>query len=199
MAITTRVCNPTPWMVDFPYDQGIDIVVPPFGSALLTMEQMDDFRDGKPGSEAVQELLDYYGLFLLDSDRPYDNQAHEVLVRCRAKRLSQYTEAERNIKDRRASQGIAPDEAALEAMLETMGYTALREQVNILEEQINHFKDAVTTESTSSAPKFDPARTIFVMDPPTEFPSVAAMKFFLMQPENADIASAHESFSGAQE
>ena len=63
MAITSTLCNPTPWEVEFPYDQGIEIIVPAYGETNLTsMQQVDDFRPEKPGYETVKELMDSYGI-----------------------------------------------------------------------------------------------------------------------------------------
>ena len=90
MAFASKLCNPTPWRVDLTWDRGVIIVVEPFGSTELTMQQTDDFRPGKPGSAEVRQTLDYYGVFLLDTDRTYDQQAFEALQRCHNARKQQY-------------------------------------------------------------------------------------------------------------
>jgi hypothetical protein len=42
----------------------------------------------------------------------------------------------------------------------------------------------------------DPKRTVYVLEPPREFPSVAAMEFFLEQ--NAKVNALHEAFKRQQ-
>jgi hypothetical protein len=194
MAYSARLCNPTPFNVKLPWDRGVVIVIEPFGATDLTMQQMDDFTPGKPGSAEVRQFMDYYGLFLLDSDRPYDNQALEALRRAHASKKSQYDSAIRNIIDRRAAAGVNPDPEALEETLRMMGYVALREKIETLKEQVAKFQEAVGDQPDRTArQQLDPKRTVFVTDPPREFPSVASMKFFLEK--NPEIKARHEAFA----
>jgi len=194
MAFSARLCNPTPFDIKLPWDRGVKIMIDAFGSAELTMQQMDDFRPGKPGSADVQSTLDYYGLFLLDSDRAYDNQAVEALRRSRDAKKSQYTAAVRNITDRRAAAGVAPNEDALAETIDQMGYKELDRKVQILSAAVKEFEKAIgDTPEKSTRTQMDPKRTVFVMDPPREFPSVAAMEFFLR--ENDDVRAKHQAFS----
>lgn len=198
MAITAKLENPTPWDVKLEWERGINIRVPAFGSSPLTMQQMDDFRDNKPGSEAVMETLNYHGLFLRDSDRPYNNQAVEALRRAHTAKKSQYDAAVRNIRDRRAAQGIAPDDDALEETLRMQGLIGLREKVQTLEDQIKKYDVAIGPKRERTLrEQLDPKRTVFVLEPPREFPSVAAMNFFLDQ--NPEIKAKHEAFITASE
>lgn len=193
MAFSSRLCNPTPFDVKLPWDAGINIKIPAFGSAEISMQQMDDFRPGKPGSAAVKQVLDYHGLFLLDTDRPYDNQALDALRRAHDAKKAQYDSAVRNIIDRRAAEGIAPNEAALEETLRQMGFIELENKVKILKEAVNRFASEVGTQpERMQRHKYDPNRTVLVMDPPREFPSVAAMEFFLDQ--NPEIKAKHKAF-----
>ncbi len=194
MAYSAKLCNPTPFSIKLPWDRGIKIMIEAFGSAELTMQQMDDFRPGKPGSADVKSTLDYYGLFLLDSDRPYDNQAVEALRRSRDAKKAQYTAAVRNITDRRAAAGVAPNAEALAETIDQMGYKELDRKVQILADAVKQF-DAAIGDNPEQAlrTQMDPARTVFVMDPPREFPSVAAMEFFLKQ--NDEIRAKHIAFS----
>ena len=198
MAFSSRLCNPTPFDIELPWDRGVNIDIPAFGSAELTMQQFDDFRPGKPGSPDVKRTLDYYGLFLLDVDRPYDNQALEALRLSRAGKKSQYDAAIKNIRDRRAAQGIAPNEEALDETLNQMGYAELDNKVKVLDKAIARFAAEVgdSTEQSIRA-QLDPKRTVFVLDPPREFPSVAAMEFFLAH--NPEINAKHEALNAAQE
>ena len=197
MAISAKLCNPTPWEVKLDWDRGIKIRIPAFGDVELTMQQMDDFRDGKPGSEAVQETLNYHGLFLMDADRPYDNQAVTALRRAHAAKKAQYDAVHRNITDRRAANGVAPNEEALEETLVQMGYNgpgSVKDKVTILADQVKKFQDVIGPEREANVrSQLDPTRTVFAMDPPREFPSVAAMGFFLEQ--NPTIRAKHDAFN----
>lgn len=190
MAFAAKLMNPTPWDVKVDWDRGIKIRVPAFGDAQITMQQMDDYRGNKPGSEAVNETLNYDGLFLLDADRPYDNQALEALKRCYAARKMHYDGAVRRIREARATAGIPNDESAFEETLEQHGYVTLRKKVAVLQKQISQLESAVKPER-SVREQLDPARTLFVTNPPRQFPSVAAMEFFLDQ--NPEIAAEHEA------
>lgn len=196
MAFSARLCNPTPWKVELNYDRGVVIVVPEFGSAELTMQQMDDFRPGKAGSAEVRQMLDYHGLFLLDTDRSYDVQALEVLKRTYVAKKAQYDAAVQRLTDRRAAAGIRPDEDALEEVLKQMGYgeAGLRGQIKEIKEGIAKFEAVVKAQDPTSGPKYDPARTVMVLNPPREFPSVAAMEFFLDR--NPEIKAKHEAKKG---
>lgn len=194
MAHTAKLMNPTPFEVDLPWDRGVSIVLEPFGHAELSMQQMDDFRPGKPGSAAVNEVLNYHGLFLLDADRPYDNQALEALRRAHASKKAQYDATIRNITDRRAASGVAPNEEALAETLTQMGYTELGRKVSVLAEAIKKFQEVVGSQPEVAAHKqLDPKRTIFVLDPPRQFPSVAAMEFFLT--ENPEVEVKHQALN----
>lgn len=191
MAYAAKLMNPTPWEAVLDYDRGVRLRVPGFDSLSLTMQQMDDFRGDKPGSEAVEQVLDTFGLFLFDSDRPYDNQALEALKRMLAVLADRYRSAERRLRDGRSAQGISTDDDALNETLEQLGYGTVKKKVDILKAQIKEYEKVAGPERNVHA-QLDPARTIFVLNPPREFPSVAAMNFFLAQ--NAEIRAEHEAF-----
>jgi hypothetical protein len=195
MALTARLMNPTPWDVELPYEKGVVITVPRFGSQDLTMQQMDDFRDGKPGSENVQEVLNYFGLFLFDPDRPYNNQAlHALEVSHKAKK-----ERIRSIRDglEARSVNLPGGGADIDEQFKRLGFKTLEIEVEVLEKQINKYKSSTVDESVI-VQNLDPERTIFVMDPPTEFPSREAMEFFLSLPENEAVRVRHEEFLAQQ-
>jgi hypothetical protein len=195
MAYAARLMNPTPWKVELTWDRGIVIVVPPFGSTELTMQQMDDFRPGKPGSADVRVNLDYFGVFLFDTDRSYDVQALETLRRSYAKKKEQYDATVARLQGNRAAAGIAPNADAFEDTLKMMGYVNLREQMESLKEGIAKFEETVKAAGEQSQQQqYDPARTVMVINPPREFPSVAAMEFFLAK--NPDIKAKHEAKKG---
>jgi hypothetical protein len=199
MSLTAKLANPTPWNVELPYEKGICIVIPAFGFTSLTMQQLDDMRGGKPGSEAINLILDYDGLFIVDSDRPYDHQALEALKRCHRAKKAQHEDAVKDLISKRAAAGVGRDPEALEEVLRLSGQTELRNKINELQEQITAYAATIDSETERSVRhKLDPMRTIFVMDPPTEFPSVAAMNFFLDLPRNAELQNRHIAYQKAQ-
>jgi hypothetical protein len=171
------------------------IKIPEFGETTLEMWQMHDFKPGQPGSENVLSLLDYHGLFLFDVDRPYDNQALEALTRCWKAKKFQYDEAVSRLHRQRTSQGIAENNEVLEEVLEQMGLTRIRDMVKILKEQIDKYTKIIN-EDRVVATQLDPQRTVYVLEPPREFPSVAAMEFFLEQ--NAEVNAKHEALKRQQ-
>jgi hypothetical protein len=192
MAYAAKLMNPTPWEAKLDYDRGVRLRIGAFDSLSLTMQQMDDFRGDKPGSEAVEAVLDTFGLFLFDSDRPYDNQALEALKRMHAVLSDRYRNAERRLRDGRSAQGISTDEGALDETLEQLGYKTVKMKIDTLKAQIKEYESIAGPERNTRA-KLDPARTVFVLNPPREFPSVAAMNFFLSQ--NAEIRTQHEALT----
>jgi hypothetical protein len=182
------------------WNKGVKIRIQPFSSTDLTMQQMDDYRPGKPGSPTVQQILDYHGLFLLNLDRSYDHQALEALKRSHAAKLAQHTAAVKNIRDQRAAAGVPPNEEALQEIFETMGQATLKRKIDKLAEAIKTFEAAIGDQpELTSRQQLDPKRTVFVMDPPQEFPSVAAMEFFLSMEENAEIRARHLAFKAQAE
>ena len=197
-SFTTKLYNPTPFPVKLDYSAAIKIRIDPFGSKELTMAQMDDLRPGKPGSAAVKSVLDTFGLFLLDVDRPYDNQALEALRLSHRAKKAQFDAAYQNLVSSRAAAGVAPNEEALEETLRQMGLARIRDEVAILAKAVKKFEEVVAKADASSVrSQFDPKRTIFVTDPPREFPSVAAMDFFLEQ--NPETAARHKAFKMQEE
>lgn len=193
MAYAGKLCNPTPWDVRLDWgNRGQRIRIPAFGDKEITAEQQKDYTPGTPGEDAVYSELNYYGVFLLDIDRPYDNQALEALEKARQARKEKYDTAVRRMMDRRAQMGVSPDPEALEESVRQMGLADIRSQVKTLEAQIDKLRSLVGPEKRVARPKLDPARTVYVLDPPREFPSVAAMEFYLEL--NPEIAARHEAF-----
>jgi len=199
MAYVSRLYNPTPWDEAIEWgNRGVKIRVPAFGHADLTHEQMHDFRENNPGSESVLDYLNFFGIFLYDADRPYDNQALDALKKAYSLRKERYDAQVRNISSERSKAGLPPDPDALEEQLRILGVVAFREKMETLKKLVEKLEANVGPDR-AARPKLDPARTIFVTDPPREFPSVSAMEFFLEL--NPDVKAKHEAFkaqSGAQ-
>jgi len=196
MAFSAKLCNPTPWDAVIHWDRGVRIRIPAFGETQLTMQQMDDFRGDKPGSEEAQNTLDAIGVFLFDADRPYDNQAVIALERMHRAKKSQFDDAHRNLLSSRSAQGIAPNDEAMEETLKQMGLATLRDKIKLLEEQAKRYREQIGPE-TRIREKLDPTRTVFVLDPPRQFPSATAMMFFLEQ--NDDVRIQHEAFNARRD
>jgi hypothetical protein len=167
-------------------------------SVELSMGQMRDFRDDTPGAEAVMLVLNYHGLFLLDSDRPYDNQALSALKKCRAAMKAQYDAVLTNITKARAAAGTPPNEEALEETLSQMGYVTIRNKVDELGGMIKKLEGVVVGEDSYLArEQLDPTRTVFVLNPPKQFPSVAMMELFL--DKNPEVAAKHTAHNAQVE
>jgi len=194
MAYAGKLCNPTPWDVRLDWgNRGQRIRIPAFGDREITAEQQKDYTPGTPGEDAVYAELNYYGVFLLDIDRPYDNQALEALEKARAARKEKYDGSVRRMMDRRSQMGVSPDPEALEEAVRQMGLVDVRTQIRVLEQQIDKLRNLVGADRRVARPKMDPARTVFVLDPPREFPSVAAMEFFLEL--NPEVRARHQAFA----
>jgi hypothetical protein len=180
------------------WDRGIVIRVEPFGTTDLSMQQMDDFRPGKPGTEAVRLEADYYGVFLLDTNRPYDNQAAEALRRAHASKKGQLDSMRKNIRDYAARAGVSMSDDALQELEDSIGITQIAEKVSSLASQLKKYAKLLEgSEDRNTQPQYDPTRTVFVTEPPREFPSVAAMEFFL--DSNPEIKQKHEALNNASE
>lgn len=197
-AFSNTLCNPTPFRVKLNWDRGINIVLDPFCNVELNINQVDDFRGDKAGSEAVDVVLDYNGLFLLDPYKSYDSQALTSVKKSIKAKTEQYKSAVQRMRDRRSAQGFTPDEGALEEALNQMGYIRLRDDIEKLKKLGAKLEAKVSTEpEANSITQLDPARTVFCMDPPREFPSTTAMEFFLE--ENPAIKEKHDKWVAATE
>lgn len=193
MALSAKLCNPTPFPVRLRWHKGIDIMIPPMGDTTLSPIQMEDFRPGKPGSATVQQEIEIYGIFLYDTDRDYDEQALEALQRCLRARKIRYEEAVKSMRDRRAAEGSAPSEELLEQLIVSFGFDKQRDQIAILEKQVKELQKVVSSRQTKTEDiEFDPL-TVYVLDPPRKFPSEAQLNFFLDLPGNEQIKAQHQA------
>jgi hypothetical protein len=187
MAYASKLMNPTPFDVEINYEKGVNLNIPAFGSVDLTLQQLDDYRPDKPGSETVAEITEPFGLFLLDTDRPYEHQALDSLRVCRRRKDDLYRVATQGHRDRAARQNLTITEETFKHIEDLMGMTMIKEQIAKLDKLIKKYEEVVkgTTESRKRR-QFDPSRTIFALNPPKEFDSVITRQFFL--DENPAIA-----------
>ena len=186
MAHAATLINPTPFDVEMNYDRGVDLQIPAFGSITLTLQQMDDFRPDKPGSEGVMEITGFHGLFLMDTDRPYENQAIEALKESLKRKKSLHQEITQGHRDRAARQSLNIPEETFKQVEKQMGVHKLKEQIDSLIKLIAKYEKVVTGNAdTKKRHQLDPDRTIFALNPPKEFDSIIARQFFLE--ENKDV------------
>jgi hypothetical protein len=76
------------------------------------------------------------------------------------------------------------------------GLVTLRDKIATLKEQIDKLTEVVgPVRERQLRQPLDPKRTVFVTDPPREFPSVAAMMFFLDLEENRETKAKHAAFN----
>lgn len=198
--ISNTLCNPTPFDVKIDWHQGIAITIPADGSIDLSgqlgVEQMDDFRDGKPGSEAVKEIMNHYGIFLRDFSRTYESQALDGLSASIRSKESMYNEFVNTHRKNRAQQGISENEEAFEEILRQYGYTKLREEIGLLKSRVNFLRKSIGDEPAAVREKLDPERTLMFTDPPRVFASKMALQMFLNDPGNEKLKRQYESFMG---
>ena len=198
MAGIQKMVNPTPFNVKIPYERGIYISIPADGETTLSMQQFDDFRPGKPGSEAAKKLLDFEGVFVADSDLSYDFQALQALkiaVREREDRIKTFIDRTRNS---RIAGGATVDDSTMKDLLDNSGYTRMQKDVKTLEARIKVLNTVVNADERKGAVQqtLDPERTCFVINPPRQFPSKTALAMYLN--ENPDIKAKHEALVGGE-
>jgi hypothetical protein len=182
--LSNRLCNPTSEAVEIKWHRGIVITIQPDSFVDLAVEQMDDFRPGKPGSEEVQMLMDGYGIFLMDSDVDYDTQALNALERCHRSNNGMYRERINDLKRSRSAAGIKEDDETFEENLRQMGLVSLKKKVDALDNRVKFYKKVVSEkkETKSRSGQLDPERTLFLTEgPPKEFPSKASKALFKLE------------------
>ena len=195
MAVVAKMVNPTPFEVKIPYSRGIYIVIPSDGDTELTMEQLDDFRGGKPGSEETRKILQFEGVFLQDTDLSYDYQALATLrsaVREREERIKTFIDRTRNS---RIAGGATVDDATMEDLIQSAGYGRMQDDVTKLKARITTLSSVVNEDESKGAVRqtLDPKRTCFVINPPRQFPSETALTMFLN--EHPDIKAEHDALT----
>ncbi len=195
MTVEAKLINPTPFDVKIPYERGVYINIPSDGDVELSMQQLDDFRPGKPGSEAARKLLDFEGVFLSDTDLSYDLQALRALetaVRERKDRIKTFIDRTRNS---RIAGGATVDDATMDDLIENSGYGRMQKDVDRMVARIETLQGVVKSDATGGAVRqnLDPKRTLFCINPPRQFPSVTALEMFLS--ENPKVAAAHEALT----
>lgn len=178
--LTNKLCNPTHKDVKFPWDKGVNIRVASDSQTDLTLEQMDDFRPGKPGSEEVREQMEVFGLFLLDGDRNYDEQALSALKNCFKAREGQLRAFVERLRDSRIATGSPVTEEALNEAKRRGGYDVVEEDLDKIQKRIRLLEGVVSKGTERIKEELDPKKTCFATKPPREFPSETALEMFLL-------------------
>ena len=196
MSLTNKLVNPTPFNVKIPYEKGIDLKIPSDGEIELTIEQMDDYRPGKPGSEEVRKMLNYHGLFLMDGDRSYDSQALQAIKASYTEKTRVVNDFKERLQTNRTTSNRSIDDQTLTEITNKAGYGVggIGDQVKSLKKRIDMLEKIVAADKSQGKVKdtLDPERTCFITKPPRQFPSKIALAMFLE--ENPDIKKEHEEF-----
>src|SRR5271166_158843 len=186
-----KLCNPTPFAVELPFDRGTRIVVPADSSINLSAAQYESFRSGQAGSEGIRQVLEMAGVFLLDMDLSYDFQALksiESTIRMRRERVNGFVS---RLEVLSTSQGSDVDVRKIENAKKMAGISRMENEIQTLESRRAAFRENLgETSAQKQRAQLDPKRTCFVSNPPKEFPSVLALQIYLK--ENPDIAAKHE-------
>ena len=192
--ITSRVCNPTPFKVDFNFHGGVNIVIEADGFVdLQSTLASEQFRPDLPGTEAVREEMTQVGIFLRDPMVPFEVQAIKALTGTLNYKKSLYNDAKNNLRSRAAAQGVYNEDAFAET-LDRLGYTRLLVDVDKLEKRLKLYQSKVDP-ATLNRPlhkQYDPKRTLLFLSPPKEFESEIAMEIFLA--EHPDMASKQKAW-----
>lgn len=195
MAIIAKLCNPTPFDAEIHYQAGRVLNIPAFGELALTIQQMDDYRDDKPGSEDALEDLIFWGVFLKNDDRTYEDQALESVKKALNYKRTRFNEGVKNLQrlEQRRPGGGNTDEKEL---VKILGFEKIEHEIKTLEKLEKHYQAAVTeTGGRRVRDQYDPTRTVFIPDQkPKVFPTPAAMAWFLDQPENKTIKTYHNDY-----
>lgn len=199
MAVVANLINPTPFDVRIPYSKGIEIRIPADGETNLSMQQLDDYRPGKPGSEETKLILDFEGVFLQDSDLSYDFQALGALksfVAMRNDRIRTFVEG---AKRSRTQAGVNVEEDVIEELKAQAGYAKMQAKVDKVVARIKILEKLVSQDEAKGSVKrtLDPERSCFATNPPRQFPSKTALAMFLG--ENPEIKEKHDALTNVNE
>jgi hypothetical protein len=198
MNFNSRLCNATGEEVKLNWHAGINIRILPDDFIDLNYRQMEDFQDGKPGSEEMKETMNHYGIFIRDPDRSYESQALEALRLAYRSRKAQYDGAVADLRKRRAAEGLASDPDAFETTLEHMGYVSFRKRMEALFTRIKFLEQHAEVEKAKVRQEIDPERTLIFLNPPKVFITKTALQMFLNDPGNEEIKEKYESWFAAQ-
>ena len=196
MGFANRLCNPTPWDAQWDYSRGIVLYIPAFSTIeLKDIQMVDDFRPDKAGAENVQMNMATLGIFLLDPNKTYDSQALALCKSMQASLTERFKASTQNIRNQLALKNQTIDGEPYEELLRQHGLDIVRDKITALKGLEKQYQAAVDLEiHEAQGEKFDPERTVFVTDPPREFPSKAAMLAFLASKGNESVRKEHSEW-----
>ena len=192
--IVPVLVNPTPMEVVMPYDRGRKIRIPADSELTIDYYLADDFRPDKPGYEAVRELLEYYGIFLKNTDISYDFQALTALKASRKAKNSQLQAFMDGYHANAVRSGTTVSEATIKEAMNRSGHNRLVEEIEVLDHRIKVFEEVTAKDPTRGRvdEQLDPTRTCFASQPPKVFSSPTALKIYL--DEHPKLKAEHEKF-----
>ncbi len=201
MRLSNELCNPNPWEIEWKYHAGRVIVVPADGSVELTVDEMDDFRDGKPGSEDVQNNMKFMGIFLREHDRPYELQAIAALEESARQKHAHTRNFEQSLRSTRAAQNNPLSEESFEYIFKQSGNANLQRQADTSKERAKFLRSQIDVETAESNihKTYDPERTLLFTNPPKEFPTPLALQMFLNDTGNERIRAQWQEQMGFNE
>ena len=196
--ISNTLCNACPWEVKVEWHQGICLTIEPDGHldlmGQLGVEQLDDFREGKPGSEAVQELMKHWGIFLRDHSRTYESQALDAMRSAVRSREVMYNEFINNMRKGRAREGISENPEAFEELVRQSGYAKVRTEIDTLKNRIKFLEKEIGDTPAIVREQLDPERTLMFTDPPRIFPTKLALQMFLHDSGNEKVKRQYDAY-----
>jgi len=187
MGFSNRLCNPTPFPVDWNYNAGVYIKIEPDGFFDMTDPIMcEQMRPDVPGGDAIRDEMHHYGIFLRDPSVPYEVQALEALKEMARLVGQRYDAAAGDLKRKAVADGIFNEEAFQEH-LDSTGHGALKQRLDKIEARIKMYTKRIDPSLMRRATReqYDPSKTLLFMDPPKVFESAMAMEIFLE--ENPDL------------
>lgn len=143
---------------------------------------MDDFRPGKPGSEEARVQLEYYGLFLLDGDRSFDEQALEALKKAYKAKKDQFDEFIHRQRESGTISGQVVTPELLEEQKQKSGYGGLEKDLTQLKQRVDYLEKILGGKGHKGKVKdmIDPRLVCFGTSPPKVFASETALEMFLL-------------------
>ena len=194
MSHVTKLCNPTPIDAEIHYEAGKVLKVPAFEEIPLTLQQMDDYRPDKPGSEDALEDLIPWGVFLKDDDRTYEDQALEALNKAIEQKELRFKEGVTNmqrLESRRPGGGNTEEEA----VVEFLEFGPLQKEIEIFKSIQSQYKQEVeATGGRRIREQIDPNLAVFFANnKPKVFPTKSARDWYLSQATD-EIVAEHEEY-----
>lgn len=197
MKVTSRLCNPTPIDVRWPYHAGIVINIPADSHVDLEYNQVNDFREGNPGYEAVKEPMDHLGIFLRDPDQTYESQALKAIRASERSKKDQLRSSIDTLRRNRVQSGVKDDPDAFDEVKRSLGMDVLESEIKKLEGR-RKFLEKAERKVEAVEEKPDPKTTLIFVNPPRVFDSPVALQMFLQDEGKEAIKAKYEQWYEAE-